>query len=294
VQWLGKPWKWTSLNYLYSKIAPHSPVVMKMILAITATELEGTRCAQHKGLQEGDQNWDAGTVHYRSALRDFPYLLGKPQPLSRSQINEILATFLLMVVYEHHFSSDTVGLIVHLRGVYTFLRSCGVTFQHSPHQGPRLPELSQQLLLFVMYVHILRVPPLNICLIKAGSRYIHLSTIHQDQTALHIWEEAGYDSHFSLVLDQLFQGSRNAPLAIWQAEYPTDELVDDASVFRPLELFNECNKVKSRLLLGKQESVAPEDAGQIAQELADIGTVSVPLPEKRLSANKLPQSAFKT
>ncbi|KAL6228607.1 hypothetical protein BDW75DRAFT_246556 [Aspergillus navahoensis] len=223
---------------------------MKMILAIAATELEGLRCAAHRGLQQGDQVWEVGAGHYRSALRDFQSLLGRPQPYSESQINEILAAFLLMVVYEHHFSSNTVGLVVHLRGIYTFLRSCGVTFQQEG--GATLRELSQQLLLFVMY--------------------IYLATIQQDQITPHLWEEAGYESHFSSVLDQLFQASRNAGLAIWQSDYPTEELVDDVSVFRPLELFNECNKVKSRLLLRKQRSLTPENAERLAQELASIGS----------------------
>ncbi|KAL6228667.1 major facilitator superfamily domain-containing protein [Aspergillus navahoensis] len=249
VQWIGKPWRWASLNYLHSKIAPHSPVIMKMILAIAATELEGLRCAAHRGLQQGGQVWEVGAGHYRSALREFHSLLGRPLPYSKLQVNEILAAFLLMVVYEYYFSPNTVGLVMHLRGIYTFLRSCGVTFQQQ--QGPTLPELSQQLLLFVMY--------------------IHLAAIQQDQITPHLWQEAGYESHFSSVLDQIFQASRNTGLAIWQSDYPTEELVDDISVFRPLELFNECNKVKSRLLLRKQRSLTPEDAERLAQELASIG-----------------------
>ncbi|KAL6229059.1 hypothetical protein BDW75DRAFT_246081 [Aspergillus navahoensis] len=235
---------------------------MKMILAVAATELEGIRRAQHRATQEQDQIWEAGTAHYRGALRDFQYLLGKPQPFSTSQINEILAAFLLMVVYEHHFSSDAVGLVVHLRGIYTFLRSCGVTFQPCPQQVSQLPELSQQLLLIIMYLHI--------------------STIHHDRITPDIWDEAGYNVQFALVLDQLFQGSRNAHLAVWQSEYPTEEIVDDVSVFRPLELFNECNKVKARVLFRKQQSLAPADAGNLAVELARIGNVSIPLNiEKR-------------
>jgi hypothetical protein len=113
-------------------------------------------------------------------------------------------------------------------------------------------------------------------------RYLHISTIHHDRITPDIWDEAGYNVQFALVLDQLFQGSRNAHLVVWQSEYPTEEIMDDISVFRPLELFNECNKVKARVLFRKQQLLAPADAGNLTVELARIGNVSIPLNIEQL------------
>jgi hypothetical protein len=155
VRWFGKPWKWTFLNYVHSKIAPHSAVVLRMILAIAAMELEGIRSACHTGcdsLPQYQKRLEVGSRYYACALRDFQCILSKPLRLSERELNEILAAFFLMVVYEHHFSSDTVGLEVHIRGIYTFLRAEGLTFQDASQIGSKMPGLSQQLLLLIMYV----------------------------------------------------------------------------------------------------------------------------------------------
>ncbi|RAO68529.1 uncharacterized protein BHQ10_004541 [Talaromyces amestolkiae] len=255
VQWFGKPWKWASLNYLHSKIAPHSVVVMRMVLAIAAAELESIRYAQQTQSsgepprQRDHERWVAGTHHYRIALRGFQSLLVKSRPLSEQEFDEILAAFLLMAIYELHFSADTAGLQVHISGIYTFLRVRGVTFQGTWQQGSNLPVLSQQLLLFIMYIHI--------------------SIIHQGQAVPSLWERAGHESQLPSILDKLFYASRNVHLSIWQSGYPTQELVDDFSVFRPLELFNECNKFK--LLIRDQQLQSAVDADKLAMELADIG-----------------------
>ena len=83
VRWLGKPWQWASLHYVYSHIAPHSSVVTSMILAISATELEGIRHMERLRSEQlaSHDPWpgEAGTVHYQSALRDFLLILSKSQ-----------------------------------------------------------------------------------------------------------------------------------------------------------------------------------------------------------------------
>jgi hypothetical protein len=122
---------------------------MNMTLAIAATELEAIRFTTHQGFQERGQLSEAGASHYQSALRSFQCLLRKPQPVSQWQINEVIIALFLMIFYEHFFRSDTVGLVIHLRGIYVFLRSCGITFHPTSQQ---LPELTQQMLLLVMYV----------------------------------------------------------------------------------------------------------------------------------------------
>lgn len=109
-------------------------------------------------------------------------------------------------------------------------------------------------------------------LTKSDYRYIHISIIHQGQAVPSLWERAGHESQLPSILDKLFYASRNVHLSIWQSGYPTQELVDDFSVFRPLELFNECNKFK--LLIRDQQLQSAVDADKLAMELADIGNVS--------------------
>jgi hypothetical protein len=88
-----------------------------------------------------------------------------------------------------------------------------------------------------------------------------------------LWGIAGHETDFAFVLDQLFYNSRNAHLSIWPSSYPTEELVDDISVFRPLELFNECNKFKYRLVSMADRSPLSVGEKQMAQELRNIGNV---------------------
>lgn len=156
VRWLGKPWQWASLHYVYSHIAPHSSVVTRMILAISATELEGIR---HMERLRSDQmasydQWpgEAGTSHYQSALREFQLILSNSQgSLSPHEVNEISTAFFLMVTYEYLFGQDSSAVEVHIQGIYTFLKAHDLVPRlGEPGQRVRLPVLTQQLLLFVM------------------------------------------------------------------------------------------------------------------------------------------------
>ncbi|KAE8336564.1 hypothetical protein BDV24DRAFT_141482 [Aspergillus arachidicola] len=234
VRWLGKPWQWASLHYVYSHIAPHSSVVTRMILAISATELEGIR---HVERLRSDQiashdQWpgEAGTSHYQSALREFQLILSNSQgSLSPHEVDEISTAFFLMVTYEYLFGQDSAAVEVHIQGIYTFLKAHDLVPRlGETGQCVKLPVLTQQLLLFVMYAN------LTIC------KYGRLRQL---------WEEAGHESSFISTMDELFYNSRTSQHAIWPFEYPSEAALDDISVFRPLELTNECKKLKYRLLL---------------------------------------------
>ncbi|KAE8162626.1 hypothetical protein BDV40DRAFT_264752, partial [Aspergillus tamarii] len=155
VRWLGKPWPWASLHYVYSHIAPRSSVVTRMILAISATELEGIRHMERlrgNRMASHDQ-WpgEAGMSHYQSALREFQLILSKNQgSLSPQEVDEISTAFFLMVTYEYLFGQDSAAMEVHIQGIYTFLKAHDLV----PRLGElgqcvRLPVLTQQLLLFV-------------------------------------------------------------------------------------------------------------------------------------------------
>ncbi|KAE8383162.1 hypothetical protein BDV26DRAFT_181144 [Aspergillus bertholletiae] len=259
VRWIGKPWQWASLHYVYSHIAPRSLVVTSMMLAISATELEGIRhtqrCRSDRVVSHDQWPAEAGTSYYQSALRDFQLILSKSEgPLSSQEVNQISAAFFLMVIYEYLFGQDSAAVEVHIQGLYTFLRAHDLAPKHGePSKCARLPVLTQQLLLFVMYMN------LTLC------KYGHLRQL---------WEDAGHESSFLSTMDQLFYSSRTLQHAIWPLKYPAEASLDDISVFRPLELTNECKKLKYRLLLMSQGTpeMSEEDLMDgLEQDLCDIG-----------------------
>jgi hypothetical protein len=68
------------------------------------------------------------------------------------------------------------------------------------------------------------------------------------------WEDTVLDDLAALDMDQVFRETRNVHSTLWGQEYPADEIIDDMSVFRPLELYHECNKFKSKMLRVFQEA----------------------------------------
>lgn len=77
-------------------------------------------------------------------------------------------------------------------------------------------------------------------------------------------------------MDELFYNTRTSQHAIWPFEYPTEASLDDISVFRPLELTNECKKLKYKLLRMPQRiQVKPESdlLDYLEQDLHGIGKV---------------------
>ena len=76
-------------------------------------------------------------------------------------------------------------------------------------------------------------------------------------------------------MEQLFQGTRGVLGTMWASEYPTEELIDDISVSRPLQFYHECNMLKGKLLLEIYSgSRAPQPGDPWQQELQYIGRVS--------------------
>lgn len=148
---LGKSWRWSSLHYLRGRVASGSPAAMRMILAISASELEMMRCAQQlkprptHALPRHD-----GVAYYRRALEEFRVILRELDYRSAKCLNEVLAIFFLMVVYEQQFGRHASGMEAHLRGLYAFLATMFATKQDLSLAG--LPLLGQQLLLFTMLV----------------------------------------------------------------------------------------------------------------------------------------------
>lgn len=149
----GKPWKWAILRYLYSRLAAESSVVMRLILAISASELEG-----RKSMDPECPRWsvkcrpEAGVAHYSAALFQFrtELELSAKGPQSQQKLEEIITAFLFMVIYESQFGTDWSGIHAHLSGAYAYLRSFGAMANGQSQSGVEPSVLSKWLMLFLM------------------------------------------------------------------------------------------------------------------------------------------------
>ncbi|KAJ5710610.1 hypothetical protein N7488_004766 [Penicillium malachiteum] len=251
---LGKSWKWGSARYLHCHVAQDSPIVMMMLLAISANELESRQIAEGSKLRRVN----TGVNYYRAALQRFSATLNNQEYQSERGYNEIFAVFFLMLYYEKQFGTDLGGLRAHLRGVHAFLKTNCSTGSTMQGLLDRLPILSKQLLLYITY--------------------LHLALLATRDFTLEVWEDTGFDDLAGLDMDQVFRETRNVHSTIWGQEYPAEEIVDDMSVYRPLALYHECNKFKSKMIRVFQGSKSfidhPISHKALHDELEQIGKPS--------------------
>lgn len=106
---------------------------------------------------------------------------------------------------------------------------------------------------------------------------MHLGLLTTHDFTLDFWEDTGFDDLARLDMDQVFRETRNVHSTLWGQEYPAEEIVDDMSVFRPLELYHECNKFKSKMIRVFRESRSfindPVSHKALHDELEQIGKV---------------------
>jgi hypothetical protein len=151
-------------------MAHNSPIVMRMLLAIAGSELAANRLGEESPRSTAPnlhpQNTAISVNYYRKALAAFAGILNDNAEVCRTemQLNEVFAVFFLMVLYEQKCGQNSDGLMAHIHGVSAFLtvycRSSGTNMASA---WATLPALSQQLLLFIMFVVfslvIWRIPP---------------------------------------------------------------------------------------------------------------------------------------
>lgn len=153
VTWVGKPWKWGFLRYLYSQVASDSPIVMRLILALSASEIEGRRSQDPERIRWSvPSRAGTGVAHYSTALREFRTELEKlrGQLLTQEKLDEIITSFFFMISYEFHFGGDWSGLTAHLLGFAAFLKGCGLWVDLSSAASTKLSAQSKNLLLYIM------------------------------------------------------------------------------------------------------------------------------------------------
>lgn len=160
-----KSWDWSGFNYLYQGPAISSKVIMRMIIALSASDMHRNGLVlRSPGRPTAD---DHARYHYGLAVKEFRQLLETREgPVSQTELEMVFATMFLMISYEWQFGQSIQDLQLHLRGVRSLLESHPNLFQikdvdemilsmdsaHAEDAIPRVSFIPEQLLLWILYV----------------------------------------------------------------------------------------------------------------------------------------------
>ena len=152
----GKPWRWSSLSYIYRNIASKYEGVMRIFIADASMELRSKEllAAQENSCSPGSLERarrleESAASHYHLALKDLSSLLDH---ISRSggsndDIDALFAMWFLILNFGLYDSESIGASHVHLDGIRSFLKP----YLQSCLDGDKneLPFASQQLLLYI-------------------------------------------------------------------------------------------------------------------------------------------------
>lgn len=117
-----KGWNWSSFCYLYQGPAATNKVIMRMILALSASDMHRYGLVVRSPGRPTAE--DHGRYHYSLAVKEFRQLLETPRRhVSVEELEIIFATMFLMVTYEWQFGHSVRHLQLHLHGVRSLLES---------------------------------------------------------------------------------------------------------------------------------------------------------------------------
>ncbi|KAJ5488547.1 hypothetical protein N7539_003437 [Penicillium diatomitis] len=231
VYYYMKGWRWSSFCYLYSGPAATNKVIMRMLLAMAASDMHRHGLVgRSPGRPTAD---DHGRYHYSLAVKEFRQLLETPrESVSIAELEVIFATMFLMVTYEWQFGHSIRHLQLHLHGIRSLLGSHPQLFQlknvdemlmlseekDSPSQSPsKISFISEQLLLWTLYVDA-SCGPMGI------TESLNDFVIQSQNPALHP--------------DHLYRCARLWGRCFWGEQYPDQEVLDDNENYRALELIH--------------------------------------------------------
>lgn len=235
-----KPWRWSNLSYIYEKSAATDPILMRMILAISASEMH--KMEKSSPWSSSLQLRDAGLNHYNAAVRELSVSLNLQDGRDATQSMERLLTALLfMLDYEVKFGYSREHLRMHLAGVRSLFETCEKSIMNSRRRrasavGGNISEedglpdvplslLSSQMLLWISYIDAVGGQGL--------SSQSLLTRMSQSRVP-------------SLQLDRVYRDARRCGRNIWK-DYPEDEVLDDLENYRPLEALHQTFVMRSKI-----------------------------------------------
>lgn len=122
VYYYMKGWHWSSFCFLYQGPAATNKVIMRMILALSASDMHRNGLVVRSPGRPTAE--DHGRYHYSLAVKEFRQLLETPRrSVSVAELEIIFATMFLMITYEWKFGHSVRHLQLHLHGVRSLLES---------------------------------------------------------------------------------------------------------------------------------------------------------------------------
>ncbi|KAJ5159384.1 uncharacterized protein N7482_006388 [Penicillium canariense] len=228
-----KGWHWSSFCYLYRGPAATNKVIMRMILAMSATDMHRQGLVVRSPGRPTAE--DHGRYHYSLAVKEFRQLLETPRRrVSVSELETIFATMFLMITYEWYFGHSVRHLQLHLDGVRSLLVSHPQLFRLkdvtdvflSPEDDSPSSEdaavstvsfIPEQFLLWVLYIDAS-------CRPMGLTESLYDYVMQSNNPALHP--------------DHLHRCARLWGRCFWGEQYPDQEVLDDIENYRALELLH--------------------------------------------------------
>lgn len=117
-----KKWQWSSFNYLYQGPAATNKVIMRMILALSASDMHRNGLIEQQPGRPTAE--DHARQHYVAAVTDFRQLLETPRgELTTPELDMVFVAMFLMITYEWQFGHSVRNLQLHLQGVRSLLET---------------------------------------------------------------------------------------------------------------------------------------------------------------------------
>jgi hypothetical protein len=114
---------WSSFQYICERTARSSSFVMRMILALSASEMHHRGYDLGSGAQHS-RGEDPGLCHYGVAVQELSAYLGQSSALeSPLSLEIILAAIFLLMHYELQFPSRQTNVKTHLDGLWSLLNA---------------------------------------------------------------------------------------------------------------------------------------------------------------------------
>ncbi|KAF3385224.1 hypothetical protein F1880_003136 [Penicillium rolfsii] len=233
VYYYMKGWQWSSFCYLYQGPAATNKVIMRMFLALSASDMHRQGLVVRSPGRPTAE--DHGRYHYSLAVKEFRQLLETPRrSVSAEELEIIFATMFLMVTYEWQFGHSVRHLQLHLDGVRSLLESHPQLFRlkdindvflspgaESPSSDDnvtsRVSFIPEQFLLWILYI-------------DASSRLMGLTESLYDYVV--------QSKNPALNPDHLHRCARLWGRCFWGEQYPDQQVLDDIENYRALELLH--------------------------------------------------------
>ncbi|KAI1490750.1 hypothetical protein F5X96DRAFT_634543 [Biscogniauxia mediterranea] len=220
--------RWGPLQYLCEVTALSSSMIMRMILAISASEMQRRGlCTTLQGSRQ-----DFGLYHYTAALKELQECVSTVREIRHGGgIDEIVATVFLMIQY----GLQSASLLSHVKAHFSGIRSLVTSYVRSLNQPGKkqrrkatisLPPLSSRLLLWILYT-------------DAASAW--------DESYNGLMNLFSNTSNSSLSLTQLYRDARVAFPSLWGDKYPVDCRIDDVESLRPFDLVHRLHMLRCKI-----------------------------------------------